>query len=87
MRIENYAEQPRGTNVIASFDVYIDEYELTRRKWKLIRTKNGGVFVSDYSILEKETNSWEPLTFFSKEKEMLLKKDILKELEHFTGGL
>ncbi len=87
MQIENYCQSAPGDKQLATFDVYIPEWQLTFRKFRLIKAKNGNEFVGvpSYCIEDPEGNkNWIHYFQFSEERGKEFMKGILEELKNFV---
>ena len=52
MEIQNYREQPIGGKIVALFDIYMPNVDITLRNWKLIRGKSDKPFPVSPSFCE-----------------------------------
>ena len=89
IRIENYREQPAGTNVVAYFDVYFPKSTEIKRNIKLIKSKQGTHFLSYPSFSIENDNGekvWNKFYEFSPEKQKELDNLILDEISSLVKG-
>lgn len=92
MKIENYREEDgaatgRSTNVLATFDIYLEKISMTLRNWKVVRKKDGGWFACPPSYKSTE-GSYKPLVEIHTTKREGFNKmlyDLLKPLVHSLG--
>lgn len=85
MKIENVHQLPPGGSVVATFDVYFEEIQLTVHRIRLIRTKKGGLIISppSYSTEEEFEKKWHPYIEFSPEKQKEFYYETHKQLKDF----
>jgi len=85
MKIENVKQLPPGGNVIATFDAYFEELQLTIHKIKLIRTKKGALIIStpSYSVEQEFEKKWHPYFEFSEQKQKEFYAESYKQLKNF----
>lgn len=86
MEIENYDEQPTGSNIVAIFDVYLSGARLRLRRLKLIRSKAGKLFVSlpSYGVDDGfGKKKFIPYIEFTGERENEFKIKLMQELTPF----
>lgn len=86
MEILNYEEQLKGSNTIAIFDLVIPALGLTCRKWKLMRSKAGGLFVTSPSYSTEDgqgTKTWHKYVEVNEKRSREFQRAVLDSLKPF----
>ena len=85
MKIENVKQLPPAGSVIATFDAYFEEIQLTIHRVKLIRTKKGAFIISlpSYSTEEEFEKKWNPYFKFSEQRQKEFYADSYRQLKDF----
>lgn len=82
--VQNFRDEC-DTHVVASFDVYWEEAEITFYRMKLLRGSKGGYFLSypSYRVEENGSKKWFPYFQFSASRKREFEKNIFEELQVF----
>jgi len=86
MQIENYDEQHKGGSIVAVFDLTIPALGFTCRRWKLIRNKKGGLFVTSPSFSVDDGSgekTWQKYVEVSESRSREFQKAVLEALKPF----
>ena len=91
IKIENYREQPPGTYLVALFDIYLPNTQLTIRQLKLCVSKRGVHFLGFPSFSSDEMDHegkkiWTPYFSFSKEYEKKFEQSVFDAIGPFVKG-
>lgn len=91
IKIENYDEQPPGSNAVAVFDIYDSKDTRTSRRIKLCISKNGRHFIGWPSYVSSEDSSTGKKNFskyseLCEEKQREVEDQIFAELAPFVRG-
>lgn len=87
MEILNYCESGKQTSTVATFSVYIPAWRLTFHKMRLIRAKNGNMFLGfpSYSTDGLHGNKlWHSYVELSEEKAKEFNNRVLEALKPFV---
>lgn len=88
--IEDYRESAQGAYEVAVFDVYFPEWELTIKKVKLIKSKQGKYFPSIPSFCTDDgmgNKTWTPYFSFSETLGREFRDKVMKELKGLVPAL
>lgn len=86
MQIENYEEQRKGGSVVAVFDLTIPALGFTCRRWKLMRNKKGGLFVTSPSFSTEDASGqkiWHKYVEVAENRSREFQKAVLEALKPF----
>lgn len=87
MEIQNYDQQHTPGPVVAIFDFTIPALGFTCRRWKLMKSKKGGLFVVSPSFSKESTNgekTWYKYVEVSEARSRDFQRAILDSLRPFT---
>lgn len=89
MEILNYREKSASGNIVAIFDLTIPALGMTFRNWKVLRTKNGGMFpVSPSYSYEGENGEkkWGSLIEVNEKRKADFNKAVMDAIQPFLRG-
>lgn len=84
MEVINYREQPRGSSIVAIFDVVLPKMGVTFANFKLIRSKKGAFFPVGPSYSEDAglgKRNYHPYIRFTEERGVEFNKTLMGLLE------
>jgi hypothetical protein len=87
MEIQNYEEQGKGGPVVATFDFTIPALGFTCRRWKLMKSKKGGLFVVSPSFAKEDSSgdkTWHKYVEVSEKRSRDFQRAVLDALKPFT---
>lgn len=87
MEIQNYDEQPPTGPVVAIFDFTIPALGFTCRRWKLMRSKKGGLFIVSPSFSKEGSNGekvWHKYVEVSEKRSKDFQRAVLDALKPFV---
>lgn len=87
MEIQNYDEQPATGPVVAIFDFTIPALGFTCRRWKLMRSKKGGLFITSPSFSKEGSNGekvWSKYVEVSENRSRDFQRAVLDALKPYV---